>query len=214
MIWNNDVLFIHVPKTGGMSVTDFLERALEPPVFASVPPGHENSASLVTFVPGTRHERLYEAEKILASYGRDLSSFKVIIAGMRNPYEMEVSRFHHIKTHFFDQPLINVNIIKNGGFEAFVRDSNFYGKTPPAIEEFYTLRGDYLPNLKPFRTEDIEGGLRSTLAGHADVSVPLPHINKTEHDDWRSFITPEAEEAIYTRFKWLFDHGGYARLLA
>ena len=33
MIWNNEIIFVHVPKTAGMSMTDLLTDYLKRPVF-------------------------------------------------------------------------------------------------------------------------------------------------------------------------------------
>ncbi|HRO16249.1 MAG TPA: hypothetical protein PLL33_14670 [Paracoccus sp. (in: a-proteobacteria)] len=211
MIWNEDVLFIHVPKTGGMSTTSVLETSLPGQVFSAVPAGHEGDAPNVTYVPGTRHERIHEAARILERYGRRLDDFKVIIAGMRNPYDLEVSRFHHIKMHFFDQPLRNVELIKAEGFEGFCAKSNFYGCNPPAIHQYYTNKWEPLPQLRIVRHENMAADMTDALAPHVESLPEFPHLNASRRATWQEMMTPTAEAAIHERFKWLFTSGYYDR---
>lgn len=211
MIWNENVLFIHVPKTGGMSTTSVLETSLQGQVFSSVPAGHEGGLPNVTYVPGMRHERIHEAARILEQHGRRLDDFKVIIAGMRNPYDLEVSRFHHIKMHFMDQPLVNVQLIKTEGFEGFCARSNFYGCNPPAIHQFYTNKWESLPQLRIVRYENIAVDMAEALSPYVETLPGFPHLNATSRQSWQEMMTPTAEAAIYERFKWLFIQGFYER---
>src|ERR1700731_3316960 len=122
MLFNDKVLFLHVPKAAGTSVTSFLIRNLaglvtitEPsnPAWISdqAPTGarlklalrrmrHELSILLrprLRRIAGTRHENLGEASEALARLGRKLEEFEVILAVIRNPYDMEVSRFHFLR---------------------------------------------------------------------------------------------------------------------
>ena len=211
MIWNDEVLFIHVPKTGGMSMTSVLETSLPGPVFSSVPAGHEGDQPNVTYVAGTRHERVHEAEQILARHGRSLGDFQVIIAGMRNPYDLEVSRYHHIKTHFWDQPLRNVELIRSEGFAGFCAHSNFYGANPPAIHQYYTNRWEPLPQLRIVKYENLAADLSDALTPYVLDLGEMPHLNATDRASWQEMMTPEIEAAIHSRFNWLFDQGYYQR---
>ena len=61
MLFNKDLLFLHVPKTGG-TTTQYLLDALPPPVCYAHPfPGDEPVPPGVVQVAGTRHESLAEA---------------------------------------------------------------------------------------------------------------------------------------------------------
>ena len=51
----------------------------------------------ITIAEGSRHERLTEAAASLARFGRRLEDFDTIISIMRNPYDMEVSRYHFLR---------------------------------------------------------------------------------------------------------------------
>jgi len=40
----------------------------------------------------------------------------------------------------------------------------------------------------------------------------VPRINQSRRGDYRSYYTPQAEEAVYGRYRWVFDEGFYPRL--
>lgn len=215
MLWNDDVLFIHVPKTGGMATTNYLLGVLEPPFFLSLPEGHSGERPGVTLVEGIRHERLDEAVELLARHGRTLESFKVILAGIRNPYDLEISRFGYLrKGHPWDNGMAQ-DLAMAGDFETFARHATFNGKTYPALEEYYETGGRRPGNLRLIRQEHIEEDLGAALAEVGiRVSGPVPVANASEHGSREDYITALAERAIYDRFRWFFDHGYYERIEA
>src|ERR1700688_3293412 len=117
MLFSDKLLFIHVPKTGGMSVTQFLIDNIPERVTLLAPPYRPNpSLSLplrvrakmwikhtlrrlripgfihVSYAEGMRHERMADAALALVRFGRRLEDFETILAVVRNPYDLEVSR--------------------------------------------------------------------------------------------------------------------------
>ncbi|ARJ69261.1 sulfotransferase domain-containing protein [Paracoccus contaminans] len=212
MIWNDDVLYIHVPKTGGMSLTEMLEAHLPGTVFSSSPEGHGSGSARVRHVHGLRHERLHEARRILARHGRNLDDFAAVIAVIRNPYDLEVSRFFHITTHFMDQKIHNTELIRKFGFEAFFDQSNFYGLNPPAIHQFYTDRRRTLTNMRLLRYEHLALDIERTVFPYLGGARPqLPHVNATRRIPWQDMMTEAVEVSIYDRFHWIFAQGLYPR---
>ncbi len=61
MIWNDKVLFIHTPKTAGMSLTQLLADSLPRPVYITEPVEAVTVIEGVSRLPGFRHEQLGEA---------------------------------------------------------------------------------------------------------------------------------------------------------
>src|SRR4051812_21611462 len=97
MLFSKDLLFVHVPKTGSMSVTEYLLRVLPPPIWYAT---HSHDGALpagVTLMPGKRHEHLREAHEIARRHGMDLEDFRMILAAVRNPYALEVSRYAYLQ---------------------------------------------------------------------------------------------------------------------
>src|SRR5687768_17179154 len=98
MLFSRDLLFIHVPKTGGMVVTEYLLRTLPRPVHYSHPhdPQHGGDPGIEE-IPGSRHETLGEARRILSERGIRVHDLPLIIAVVRNPYDLEVSRYAYLQ---------------------------------------------------------------------------------------------------------------------
>jgi hypothetical protein len=100
MVFSKDLLFLHIQKTGGTSVTEFLLNALPPPVYymAALPKSHIHRAGL-THLPGSSHLKLREAAAVVREYGFELESFPVIMATIRNPYDLAVSMYAYRRQH-------------------------------------------------------------------------------------------------------------------
>ena len=98
MIFNDDLLFLHVPKTGGMSVTRYLLETLPKPLAITHPVDDPDlHKQEITHLDGARHESLAEARDMLAALGRDIREFQMVLVGMRNPYDQEVSRYAFLR---------------------------------------------------------------------------------------------------------------------
>src|SRR5215207_7488423 len=94
MVFSEDVLFLHVPKTGGVSVAHYLLRALRPPIHYVIP-GHLGLADRPGYIhiPDTPHRNLERTWEFLRERGIELADFKAIIAVIRNPYDLAVSNY-------------------------------------------------------------------------------------------------------------------------
>lgn len=91
--YNADVLFIHIPKTGGTAVKKSMWDSLDgmkgqrPAIPGSGEAQREPDADN-PFPIG--HMRLSDCERLL---GRDASSFRHVVAVIRNPYVQQVSQW-------------------------------------------------------------------------------------------------------------------------
>jgi len=94
MVFSEDVLFLHVPKTGGVSVAHYLLRSLRPPLHYVIP-GHLGLADRPGYIhiPDTPHRNLERTREFLRNRGIELTDFKAIIAVIRNPYDLAVSNY-------------------------------------------------------------------------------------------------------------------------
>ena len=215
MIFSDRILFLHVPKAGGTSIGRYLLDLLPKPVYYSLPAGHEAEIPVgVTRFAGVAHETLEESRLVLESRGRLLQDFPVIVACIRNPYELEVSRYCFLRrdlngyNHGAQQAVALL-----GNFELFAAYSRPHGQRP--IETYFLLEGAVPPNLRIVRLENIDADLARCLAAagiDAGGATRVPHLNRSEHDSYRSYYTPAAEDAVYQRYKWVFNAGLYDRL--
>ncbi|MBW3665222.1 MAG: sulfotransferase family protein [Actinobacteria bacterium] len=213
MLCNDALLFVHVPKTGGMSLTRFLLETLPGPVHY-FHPDHDADldATHVIQHAGIRHESLSEAAAALGSdLGRRLEDFEVILAVVRNPYALEVSRFAYLqKGHPWDRGY-NQTLAMEDNFETFaVRSRDHAGKP---IGEYLAIAGQTPPNLYVSRAETLDQDVSRVLSSiGVDAEVNLPVVNTSHHDPYTSYYTPTAEKAVYERYRVLFERGFYQRM--
>jgi hypothetical protein len=214
MLFNDSILFIHVPKTGGMATTSHLIDILPGPTYYTAP---KHDADLerpdrdVRFVTGSRHETLDEAQAVLHRLGRDLSEFSLIIAGSRNPYALEVSRYAYLLNGHAVDAGFEQDLAMSSDFTTFVRKSDEALSAP--INRYYTAGGRTPETLRVVRLEHLDDDLSGHLAEIGLVAArPVPMDNQSIHDDYRSYYTQASEEAVYRRYRWVFDQGWYERM--
>lgn len=214
MLFNDELLFLHVPKTGGMAVTKYLLEVLPPPVRYAYPNFREDyERKGIVQLKGIRHETMSEARDFLHTLGLDLAAFKCIIAMLRNPYAIEVSRFAYLqKGHSWDRGH-NQDLALGGDFERFAIHSHDHGGHARPIESYFLLDGQMPPNLKILRTENLDEEVKRALEGiGVRTDAILPRDNESSHGDPPRYYTRAAEEAVYRRYRWVFDRGFYPRL--
>jgi hypothetical protein len=210
MLFDDRFLFLHTPKTGGMSVTRFLIDNAPGRFTLSVPP-HVKPPAGATVIAGTRHERLRQAASRLAALGRKLDDFDAVVAIMRNPYDIEVSHYFYKQLgHPWDRGRAQ-DLALARDFLAFAREAPFYGNLPARIEDWYELDGKMPENLRIIRFENLREELYDFVRGLCPISQELRNLNRTRHAPYLSFLNPESEEAIYCKYRWLFDRGFYGR---
>ncbi len=220
MLISDHVLFLHVPKTGGLSVTRYLIENLKGPIALSrglkAKPRrnadwpYDDIAPRLSEFRGGRHEPLRRAAKVLAGQGRQLSDFKLILAVIRNPYDLEVSHYEHQR-----KPKIvkrrgesdaAVAAAATGDFAHFARVAPYYGNLPARIERYYTIKGETPANMQLVRFEALSCTVPDLLAPYSFNRGAFPHHNVSSgRGPYRDYLTPEAEAAIYDKYRFLFD---------
>jgi hypothetical protein len=216
MIFSRDVLFIHIPKTGGMSVSDYLLTVLPGPVYYTHPgvqaPRVEGR---ITELPGSRHETLEEAVTVVRQFGFDVRHFPVVLAVVRNPYDVEVSRYSYLrKDHPWDAGY-NQQLALMSDFETFAVKSHHHAGPKRSVERYITLDGRVPANVRIARAETLEENIRAVLSDIGiDVHPDFPWSNRSDHDAAWSYYNAAAEEAVYEKYRWLFDEGFYPRMQA
>ena len=238
MIFNRDLLFVHVPKTGGLSTTGYLLDVLPRPVWLSHPIWDDSlPARGVTQLAGTRHETLAEAAALAARHGFPVERFAAILATIRNPYDLEVSRWAYLRQgHHWErgpeQALAQAssfaefavrNEQRGGGWitDALGTDDRvgagpgvgIRGR-PSEIRDFCAIDGRAPAALRLLRFERLADDLAAALAvvGVAVDPAGLPWLNRSPRGDYRAYYTPAAEAAVYRRYRWIFDRGLYPRI--
>ena len=213
MIWNDDVLFLHVPKTGGTSATFWLARNLRPKVHYTAPEKMK-AHRRAKFHQGTRHESLAEAAEYFAADRRRLSEFAAIFAVMRNPYDLDVSRFFSLRELGTAGAGKAHQLAMAGDFAAFLAEAPFNGYSPPTIDRYFRIAdGEMPPNMTLLTFESLADDLATHLAPylHDEAEPRLGHLNQSDRGDWREYFDGETEALCYQRHRWFFDQGFYRR---
>ena len=213
MLVSKDFAFIHFPKTAGKSLTKYMICAWEGPIYGRVSPGQIKEVADVLRPDvrldiGRGHENMRRTSLILRSMGQDVRDLCGVFVCIRNPYDLAVS------TYFF----LRHTYAENGGSERFRMASrlsfsefwcNDISTSPP--ERWLTLGGEVLPNQHFIRFESLREDLKSLSAKYGFKDATLPHLNRTTHGHYSEYMTKEAEEAVYTKFRYLFEAGYYER---
>lgn len=240
MLFDDRLLFVHVPKTAGIAITNFLIHNIPGSMTLTEPSGAPDASvqlparvraklklkrlltvsrlwypRRVRVVDGKRHERLVEARETLARFGRSLDDFHTILAVVRNPYDLELSRYHFLRLGYHgieglargrEQRLAMVK-----EFEQFALSAPFGGRQGVRIEQWYEIDGRMPENLCLLQFETLEDELLRAFGDIYPVTTRLRRENASSHGPWRTYLTPASEGAIYRKYQWLFDKGYYAR---
>lgn len=213
MIFSKELVFLHVPKTGGMSTTRYLLQVLPRPIYYSVvrPDARASDAGIHQF-SGIRHETLAEARDIVREYGFNILDFPLILAGVRNPYAIELSRYKYMQQGYSWLSGSAQELAMNEDFAAFADKSPFHAGSSRPLESYFLLDGEAPPNLQILRAENLAEDLQVALRRIGiDRAAELPHENESFHGDYRLYYTREAEETVYLKYKWAFEAGLYER---
>lgn len=215
MILGRQVLFVHVPKTGGMAVTRYLLAALPRPLWYTHPDHDPALDEGVIQLQGIRHETLAESVAIAARVGIDAHRLPLMLGVLRNPYALEVSRFAYLqKGHPWDAGA-NQDLALAGDFEAFATQSTDHGGSERPIEAYFEIEGAIPAAMRILRQETLHEELPQVLH-EAGITVPptatLAAENESRHGPWIDYYSRAAAEAVAARYRWVFDHGFYDRV--
>jgi hypothetical protein len=224
MIFNQDLLFIHIGKTGGTSCTLYLLNNLRGPVYSC----HRNASAelqrldlgreavvALSDMASSRHATLAESlDFVQRSQGRTLADFKKVIAVIRHPLTLEYSWYRHLQ-----KPSIQHSRkawkraveLASLSFEDFVQAAPYHRPGHPQ-EAFFLLDGQLPEQLELLRFEELETAFPAAVAPYTDGArgARLRHANQTRYtQELESVLTPGALQHVYGKHRWLFDQGYY-----
>lgn len=211
MIFSEDFLFLHVPKTAGMSVSNALLKYLAGEVYYAVQEGHAKRQRGINVIKGSRHQTLVGADAYFESMGlkHRVDSFRYIMTMVRNPYEMEVSRFHYLrKGHPWDKGRAQ-KLAVTGDFPGFVAGSSWWFD----FKDYYTLDGRIPDNMYIVRYEGFEQTMQLNFSSCFKKKFKTKSVNRSHDTDYRDYFSLELEELVYKKYQWIFDKGFYPREL-
>ncbi|MEM9003744.1 MAG: hypothetical protein AAGE59_09500 [Cyanobacteria bacterium P01_F01_bin.86] len=210
MIWNNKILFIHVPKTAGMSMTSMLTQNLLGRLFVTGP--FENSTTQdIVYIEGKRHETLVDAESVLTYRNKSIFDFEKIFCVMRNPYELELSRYTYLQKNYPGDRGPAQRIALESDFKTYLKTAPFFGMNPPRIHLYYTFNGQIPDNLVILRHEKLNEDIETYLKDYLKLGYELPFDNVTKHKKYKDVYDAEMEQLCFLRHKWFFEKNFYPR---
>jgi len=222
MIFNDDLIFIHIGKTGGMSCANYLLKNLKRPVYSC----HEFADKEITklaidgVTPRTdtkRHWTLEQSLQYIKEFnGKELSDFTKVMAVVRHPYSLEYSFCNHMKKPHIQKQRGDVSQslfdLANTSFKDFVKYAGYHapgltqdafirvnGKIPESVEliKFEALDPAFADAVEPF----IGAGDGERIAS----------VNKTQYSkDLSDVLTGEVKDLIYLKHRYMFDSGLYS----
>ena len=192
-----------------MSLSNALLQSLKGDVYYAVQDGHSGGRSGPTVIAGKRHQTLAGADAYFKSMNLEhrVEKFKYIMSMIRNPYEMEVSRFHYLrKGHEWDKGLAQ-KLALAGDFEEFVARSRWWFE----FRDYYTVNGFCPENLYIVRYEDFAQTVQLNFADCFKKKLKLKRLNKSHGTDYREYFSSKLESLVYRKYQWIFDKGYYSR---
>jgi hypothetical protein len=206
-------LFVHIAKTGGTSIRAALERerwkdAYRLPLLIcsrlSALTGHRLGVKF------PRHAKIIAAKEMLP---RELFDQLFKFAFVRNPWDLQVSSYHHIRR---ERPHLVEHIEDFPGFIRWKLDPerSYHYIVDTSIE----LQSDYLKDLSGKIIVDSIGRYEN-LAGDFDEVRrrlglplrPLPHRRQAkDRADYRRYYDDATAELVAVRFRPDIEAFGYA----
>lgn len=209
-------IFVHIPKTAGLSVTDAFGKYGRPrgrTIWRSM-------SRRLPFIeaPSVAHFRVHEpAEKMISKLSRPVfdsfHSFSVI----RNPFEHAVSHYEYMKQFRIKSTADKVAKMTFLDYLKYRQGRPFWNDTifakMPAQSYYLTDKSGALAVNRLVRFENLAQELE-TLS--VDLKLPdfkLRHVNKTKADKkpTAEYYTPETETLVREIYAPDFDLLGYSR---
>lgn len=199
-----------------MALTGELLKKLKPPVYYTLPTGHEDdSPPGIMNINGKRHENVNQAVTFFKNHkkvlSKELSDFEMILIVIRNPYELVVSRYHYLLlNHPWDKGPAKEIALKSS-FQEFAINAPHYF----TLAKYMLYKNAFPKNLHIIRYEDLHSQINPKIKKYLKSTISLSEKNNTtSHKKWQDYITNKGiENSIYLKFKYVFDKGFYSRYI-
>ena len=230
MVFNESLLFIHIPKAGGTSCTNYLCKHLAQPSFSSSLQSQTDDWLFnAKLLPGYSHETLSEAyaahENTHRQSGIDVRAIRVILAVIRDPVTLELSTYNFyrngannvLQAEAFRVPEVEERIaLARGELKTFISNSGYFRTgfdgSGLRTEDYVTIDGELPENLILLKMEYLDQHftefMRPFLGGEIhpfEQANVTANPNKVTPDD----LDAEAKEIIFHKHRWLYDQGYY-----
>lgn len=222
VIYSDDMMFIHIGKTGGSSASDYLLHNIARPASNCHADADRELAGLgITDVQARtdikRHCTLTEARDYVAAIdGRALADFTKIVTIIRHPYTLEYSHYHYMKrADVREREKGNPALLErtSGDLRDFAARAGYHRRGTPQ-DGYFLVDGALPSNVELVRYETIDTAFPEAVRAFLkpDVDHAFPHVNQTGYaGSVVDELTDAVEELIYQKHRYMFDSGLYAR---
>lgn len=207
-------IFVHIAKTGGTSIRSALTPLLLKDPFRLIQYFFNRVSDITNHKAGVkfpRHAKIIAAYEILP---RDVFNKMFKFAFVRNPWDLQVSSYHHVKK---ERPHLLKNIKSFEEFLIFkLEESRPYHYILDASKEpqwlsLIDLSGNCLVDFIG-RFENLEQDFQKVLT-HLGIKkkIALPHKrkSKTREKDYRKYYNERTYDLIEKHFKLDIENLGY-----
>ncbi|AXI41219.1 sulfotransferase family 2 domain-containing protein [Sulfitobacter sp. SK011] len=190
-------IFVHIPKTGGTSMTLALEdRAMKNDIILGDTPKARNRRRRVKDLPSRgrlwKHSTLADIDGLVAPDElADLFCFTMV----RNPWDRVVSYYHWLQEQTFDHPA--VGLAKALPFDGFLNNTSTKAtlRNWPSTRYMQDAQGTKRCNAYirlEYFAEDA-----APLVQHLGFDLTLPKANRSDRQpDFRGYYTAETQNII------------------
>jgi len=215
ILFNNQLLFVHNPKTAGTSLLNYLGKILSKPV-------HYAGVKEV----GTYHPSLSQSlNYACAVTGNRSQDFRRIISVIRNPFDRELSMYVYFRdvlcnsaslAHDLNDRHIEriVRIAGKLSFDDYLaRIYSELGTCDIWKSKYYyrTAEGNAPSNLRILKTENLDEDLAEALRGIEleNNSANIPRLNTAPRTSADVYQKARSLEIVAQSYEWIFADGYY-----
>jgi hypothetical protein len=209
-------IFVHIPKTAGLSVTDAFGKYGRPrgrTIWRSI-----SRRLPFTESPATAHFRVHEpASKMIAKLTRPVFDRFLSFSVVRNPFDHAVSHYEYMKQFRIKSTADKVGEMSFRGYLEYRMRKPFWNDTifarMPDQSYYLTDRSGALAVKRLVRFENLNAELEQLSRDLALPDFALRHVNKTKADKkpMASYYDPTTEDLVRKIYDRDFELLGYSR---
>lgn len=188
-----DIIFVHVPKTGGTSISEWLmENA---PGCKSNTVKTFYSKHYPYFLFDNEHKKYFSFGIVRNPWERMVSGYFYELARFKSKMNMLQSNHPKVKpskAHWkYDYVKTKKDLLEKG-FDAYVQSKDFF--SCDKTQKYYLEGVNYV-----LRLENIQEDFK-VIQNQVNCYKPLIHLNKTEHDNYKKYYNKTIKEIVNDYF--------------
>src|SRR4051812_41308938 len=199
--YTHQFIFVHVYRAGGQSVS----HALRPYSYSPGPLARVPFMRRQIDVLREHYFGHIKAKELKASLPPAIFNTFLKFSFVRNPWDWQVSIYQYVLQRPDHPQRKHFSAMR--GFEEYL-DWRINSRRPELQKEFVLSdSGELLVDFVG-RQEALERDF-VTVCGHLGIEASLPHMNRSEHLDFREYYTPRTRELVAQAYKEDIDFFGY-----